>query len=489
MDLSVIIPIYNHEKYIKKCLETILEDFPSNSEIIIIDDVCTDKSIKIIESLHSPYIKILHNEKNMGCAYNLNRGIEAAQGKYIGINYSDDFVEKGFYKKMLDTAIEQDADVVCANIADYDEKNETISYNDITVGNLYYGVNKEKIQLKEEPFQVPAGFLLGHWTASSASTKIIKKQYYEKYKFSGSKANDIPAIYPIMAAANKIIYYPKLYLFYRKVENSLSRANDQASYNSVAESIIKTFELLDEINAKEEKDILFANNSMSYLFNSIAEIENEKMKEECIEYFIQCFKQYDEHIFEKMEKNVYLEKALLFYETTVETYKCLVENKLEKFICLTKMKKLEKINENNNIQFKLKQNELQKQITEEQEKNRKLQIKNEELLRVIENNMEKEKNLQNQILDEQKLNKDLQTSNERLLEIIENNKLEEKKLQDELSSAEIKFEKLQQINTKINVEIENLKSTIDAYENSKSWKITKPIRIITQKINKTRRKK
>jgi Fe-S-cluster formation regulator IscX/YfhJ len=127
-----------------------------------------------------------------------------------------------------------------------------------------------------------------------------------------------------------------------------------------------------------------------------------------------------------MEKNVYLEKALLFYETTVETYKCLVENKLEKFICLTKMKKLEKINENNNIQFKLKQNELQKQITEEQEKNRKLQIKNEELLRVIENNMEKEKNLQNQILDEQKLNKDLQTSNERLLEIIENNKLEEK---------------------------------------------------------------
>ena len=90
------------------------------------------------------------------------------------------------------------------------------------------------------------------------------------------------------------------------------------------------------------------------------------------------------------------------------------------------MKKLEKINENNNIQFKLKQNELQKQITEEQEKNRKLQIKNEELLRVIENNMEKEKNLQNQILDEQKLNKDLQTSNERLLEIIENNKLEEK---------------------------------------------------------------
>ncbi len=107
MDLSVIIPIYNHEQYIKKCLETILEDFPSNSEIIIIDDVCTDKSIEIIENLHSPYIKILHNEKNMGCAYNLNKGIEAAQGKYIGINYSDDFVEKGFYKKMLDTAIEQ----------------------------------------------------------------------------------------------------------------------------------------------------------------------------------------------------------------------------------------------------------------------------------------------------------------------------------------------------------------------------------------------
>ena len=115
----------------------------------------------------------------MGCAYNLNKGIEVAQGKYIGINYSDDFVERGFYKKMLNIAIEQDADIVCANIADYEEKNETILYNDITAGNSYYEINKEKIQLKDDPYQVPAGFLLGHWTASSASTKIIKKQYYE----------------------------------------------------------------------------------------------------------------------------------------------------------------------------------------------------------------------------------------------------------------------------------------------------------------------
>ena len=470
MDLSVIIPIYNHEQYIKKCLETILEDFPSNSEIIIIDDVCTDKSIEIIENLHSPYIKILHNEKNMGCA------IEAAQGKYIGINYSDDFVEKGFYKKMLDTAIEQDADVVCANIADYDEKNETISYNDITVGNLYYGVNKEKIQLKEEPFQVPAGFLLGHWTASSASTKIIKKQYYEKYKFSGSKANDIPAIYPIMAAANKIIYYPKLYLFYRKVENSLSRANDQASYNSVAESIIKTFELLDEINAKEEKEVLFFNNCMDYLFYVLSSIPDTNQKIQSITYFVETLQKNDFTIFENMKKSKLYAKYIKKNKIEEKVYDLLNEKKVIDFIIELEKKR---IIENKELCFQAERNELQN------EKN--AQAKELALLKTqLKTNEEEICNLQTQL----KINQEENCSLQKQIKINEE-KICQLQKQYEEQKQELTLEKKQIIEKDKHIEnIFKEKTMIIAkYENSKSWKITRPMRKIAKLIRHNKENK
>ena len=476
MMVSVLCQTYNHEQYIKKCLETILEDFPSNSEIIIIDDVCTDKSIEIIENLHSPYIKILHNEKNMGCAYNLNIGIEAAQGKYIGINYSDDFVEKGFYKKMLDTAIEQDADVVCANIADYDEKNETISYNDITVGNLYYGINKEKIQLQETPYQVPAGFLLGHWTASSASTKIIKKQYYEKYKFSGSKANDIPAIYPIMAAANKIIYYPKLYLFYRKVENSLSRANDQASYNSVAESIIKTFELLDEINAKEEKEVLFFNNCMDYLFYVLSSIPDTNQKIQSITYFVETLQKNDFTIFENMKKSKLYAKYIKKNKIEEKVYDLLNEKKVIDFIIELEKKR---IIENKELCFQAERNELQN------EKN--AQAKELALLKTqLKTNEEEICNLQTQLKTNQEKNCSLQKQIK-----INEEKICQLQKQYEEQKQELTLEKKQIIEKDKHIEnIFNEKTMIIAkYENSKSWKITRPMRKIAKLIRHNKENK
>ena len=64
IDLSIIIPVYNHEAYIKQCLETIMYNLPDNSEIIIIDDCCTDKSMEIVKQFNSDKIKIYRNEKN-----------------------------------------------------------------------------------------------------------------------------------------------------------------------------------------------------------------------------------------------------------------------------------------------------------------------------------------------------------------------------------------------------------------------------------------
>lgn len=448
MDLSVIIPIYNHEKYIKKCLETILEDFPSNSEIIIIDDVCTDKSIKIIESLHSPYIKILHNEKNMGCAYNLNRGIEAAQGKYIGINYSDDFVEKGFYKKMLEVALEKDADVVCANIATFRDDNNDTTYYKINDDNIY--LNTHNLPMEDKPFKVDAGVLLGHWTAASASTKIIKKQFYDQYKFLGSKANDIPAIYPILSVADNIIYYPGLYLFYRELEDSLSRKNDKESYDSVVESIREAFCRIDEANKNQDvKEILFFNNCLKYLLYSLGKIPENDMKFECMKYFVNTLHKYDDEIFVSMKKSKYYSMFLKNNNITGEMYDLLEQNKIIEFILSFERKYI---------------------ITEEEIIIQRDKIKTimQEKDRVQAECMEKEK----QIQENKKCINDMQEDNIKL----------EKQLIEKEKELVNKKEQIDNI-------IKERSIIIEKYENSKSWKITKPMRKLRNFFSKDENKK
>lgn len=109
MDLSVIIPMYNHEQYVEEAIRSIIKKLSYDVEIIVINDASTDNSLNIVKKLQTEItnIKILNNEKNYGCAYSINKGLEVAKGKYIGINSSDDFVDEGYYQKMLDIAFKE----------------------------------------------------------------------------------------------------------------------------------------------------------------------------------------------------------------------------------------------------------------------------------------------------------------------------------------------------------------------------------------------
>lgn len=100
---SVLMPNYNHEKYISEALSAILRQSSQPDEIIVIDDASTDRSIDIIEqySHKHPNFKVLRNKKNRGVAYNLNRLLESATSKYVCFPGSDDMVLPGFFEKTL----------------------------------------------------------------------------------------------------------------------------------------------------------------------------------------------------------------------------------------------------------------------------------------------------------------------------------------------------------------------------------------------------
>ena len=102
--VSVITPVYNREKYLVKCIESILNQTYENFEFIIIDDNSSDLTVNIIKDylLRDSRIKFLENNKNLGATLTFNRGLDIAKGKYIARMDSDDISFPDRFKKQVD---------------------------------------------------------------------------------------------------------------------------------------------------------------------------------------------------------------------------------------------------------------------------------------------------------------------------------------------------------------------------------------------------
>ena len=109
--ISVIVPVYNVEKYMRQCVDSLLNQTVSNIEIILVDDGATDTSPKICDEYAKKYsyVKVIH-KLNGGLGSARNAGMNEAQGKYIGFVDSDDYVSVKMYKTLLDLAETNEAD-------------------------------------------------------------------------------------------------------------------------------------------------------------------------------------------------------------------------------------------------------------------------------------------------------------------------------------------------------------------------------------------
>ena len=114
--ISVIIPVYNVEKYLSRCLESVINQTYENLEIILINDGSKDRSGLICDYYvkKDNRIKVFHQE-NQGLSAARNKGIEVASGEYIGFLDSDDYIEKDMYQILFSNAIKYDADITACS--------------------------------------------------------------------------------------------------------------------------------------------------------------------------------------------------------------------------------------------------------------------------------------------------------------------------------------------------------------------------------------
>lgn len=142
--VSVIVPIYNVEKYLNKCVDSIINQSLRDIEIILVDDGSTDNSgdIADIYAEKDSRVKVIHKE-NGGQGSARNHGIEVAQGEYIGFVDSDDWIDFNMYEELYIAAEKEEADIAVCNRKVFDENDNLKTI--VTVSEGIIDINKDKI--------------------------------------------------------------------------------------------------------------------------------------------------------------------------------------------------------------------------------------------------------------------------------------------------------------------------------------------------------
>jgi glycosyltransferase involved in cell wall biosynthesis len=179
MLISVIVPVYNVEKYLHRCIDSILTQTNSDLEVILINDGSTDKSLEICEffAVLDKRIKII-NQENKGPAAARNAGINVAKGVYIGFVDADDFIEPAMYENMMNIAKNTSAEVIVTNFKAFNSSNDSFKIID---NNLPYNKLLNQSEIKQFFINPYYGGYLG--IIPSLWNKIYKLEFLKINKF------------------------------------------------------------------------------------------------------------------------------------------------------------------------------------------------------------------------------------------------------------------------------------------------------------------
>lgn len=122
MKVSVIVPVYNTEKYLKNCIDSLLKQNFEDYEIIVINDLSPGNAEEIINSYNDKKIVYIKNKTNKGIGYNRNLGIKKAKGEYVCFIDSDDYVKEDFISKMYNYSKENNLDLCVCDYVNVDEE-------------------------------------------------------------------------------------------------------------------------------------------------------------------------------------------------------------------------------------------------------------------------------------------------------------------------------------------------------------------------------
>lgn len=244
--ISVIVPIYNVEKYLKKCLNSIINQSFREIEIICVNDGSTDNSIQILDEFAriDSRIKVI-NKENRGVGAARKTGLDHSTGEYVEFVDSDDWLEKDALKKTYQNAVSNGSDVVLFSVNRYNEYNDEYLLN-VGVDILNY-FNNETIDYNNFNFNYKdiKPFLMNN--SFSVWSKLYKHDFLKSHDFYFPEFlnfEDVPFHVQVLLFAKKISFCPGTIYYYRT-------SNDQSLSNSarVTNKVFDIFEIINKVES------------------------------------------------------------------------------------------------------------------------------------------------------------------------------------------------------------------------------------------------
>ena len=206
--ISVVIPVYNVEKYLEKCINSIISQTYDNLEIIIVNDGSTDDSASIIEKIEKEDSRIRsYYQENAGLSAARNTGIDNSNGKYLAFVDSDDYIHPRMIEILYDNLIHTDSDISVCDLFWINKSEYESIENDITV---YEGKQVLHKMIRDDFISVVA------WN------KLYKRELFKEIRYPvGRLHEDEYVIHKILFKCNKSVYTTAKLYYYIKRNGSI----------------------------------------------------------------------------------------------------------------------------------------------------------------------------------------------------------------------------------------------------------------------------
>lgn len=222
--ISVILPVYNAQDYLKDCIESVLNQTFNDFELLVIDDCSTDNSVQIIKSYHDERIRLYIKEKNSGYTNSLNWAIKEAKGKYIARMDADDICHPQRLEKQL-SFLKKNPDVLLCGT------------NAQIINSSFY------FDYPQENYKIKVNLLFGNsfvHPSIMGLKKTFKKHIYNPLR---EPAEDYD-LFTRLIKVGKLANLKEVLLYYRVHDKQISNSKKEKQEQSARESMLRMFKLL-----------------------------------------------------------------------------------------------------------------------------------------------------------------------------------------------------------------------------------------------------
>jgi glycosyltransferase involved in cell wall biosynthesis len=294
--ISVIVPVYNVEKYIRKCVDSICNQTYKDLEIILVDDGSTDNSGNICDEYKAKdsRIKVVH-KNNGGLSDARNAGIEIAKGGYIAFIDSDDYIHERMYEVLMNNLEMTNSDI---SACEFVYKNENINEENILeIENLEIYSGKDVISLL--------------WTDNVRTVvqwnKVYKKCIFDTIRYPiGRYHEDTFAIHHILSKCSKIVFTNQKLYYYVQHENSIMSVPSRKRIDDVEAAYVDRIHFF-----KDKGNDMALHKSKEMLLNELVYIADTQIRNnniDIVKYVNNIYRKYYLKYFAyvKGKKYVYL---------------------------------------------------------------------------------------------------------------------------------------------------------------------------------------